>query len=204
MPTSFSQILILLVFIVPGFVAMRVKRMAYPTMEPTVAMAALDSLALSCVVYALTSPLLYVSYLHGWYGTHPVRLALLALFVVLILPCILGILYVWSSKREKLVWLRGALGFPHPDPTAWDHHFRKGRAYWIWLTFKSAQVMAGLYGPNSFASSVPQRQDLFVEKLLALDEDGKVIGWKEGSAGALVDMKNLERIELFEIEAIVP
>lgn len=81
-------------------------------------------------------------------------------------------------RREVL---RGSLGFPHPDPTARDHHFRKERAYWIWLTFKNGQVMAGLFGANSFASSFPQRQDLFVEKLLSLDEDGNVVGWKDGS-----------------------
>jgi len=64
--------------------------------------------------------------------------------------------------------------------------------------------MAGLFGPNSFASSFPQRQDLFVEKLLSLDEDGKAVGWKGGSAGALISVENLERIEFFEIEGVTP
>ncbi|MGH9445827.1 MAG: DUF6338 family protein [Terriglobia bacterium] len=204
MPTSFSQVLILLVFIVPGFLAMRVKRVAYPSAEPTAATAVLDSLALSCMIYALTFPLLYLSYVQKWYKTDPVSFALLALFVLLAMPCILGVIYVWSTKAGKWAWLRGSLGFPHPDPTAWDHHFRKGRAYWIWLTFKSGQVMAGLYGPNSFASSFPQRQDLFVEKLLSLDENGNVMEWKDGSAGALINMESLERIEFFEIEGVTP
>jgi Family of unknown function (DUF6338) len=201
-PTSFNQVLILVLFIVPGFVAMRVKRVAYPSVEPTAGTAVLDSLALSCVVYALVSPLLYLSYFQRWYVTKPVRFALLALFVLLILPCVLSVLYVWSTTTGKWVWLRGWLGFPHPDPTAWDYHFRKGEAHWIWLTFKSGQVMAGLYGPNSFASSFPQRQDVFIEKLLALDENAKVMGWKEDSAGALINMENLERIEFFEMEGV--
>jgi hypothetical protein len=203
-PTSFSQVLILLVFIIPGFVLMRIKRVAYPSVEPAAATAVLDSLALSCMIYALSFPLLYLSYARRWYEAHPAFFALLALAVLLAMPCILGILYVWSTKTGKWAWLRGSLGFPHPDPTAWDHHFRKERAHWIWLTFKNGQVMAGLFGPNSFASSFPQRQDLFVEKLLSLDEDGKVVGWKDGSAGALISVENLERIELFEIEGVTP
>lgn len=81
-------------------------------------------------------------------------------------------------------------------------HFRKGRPYWIWLTFKSGQVMAGLFGPNSFAGSFPNRQDIYVEQLLSLDEDGKVKALIENSAGAIVRMDDLERIEFFEIEGV--
>jgi hypothetical protein len=38
--------------------------------------------------------------------------------------------------------------------------------------------------------------------LLALDENAKVMGWKEDSAGAVINMENLERIEFFEIEGV--
>ncbi len=74
----------------------------------------------------------------------------------------------------------------------------------MWLSFKSRQVMAGLFGPNSFASSFPRQQDLYVEKLLSLDSHGRVQGWVEDSAGALVKMENLDRIEFFEVEGVMP
>ena len=64
--------------------------------------------------------------------------------------------------------------------------------------------MAGLFGPSSFASSFPQKQDLFLEKLLVLDEDGMVVGWTEYSAGVLVKMEDVERLEFFEVEGIAP
>jgi len=201
-PTSFSQILVLLLFIIPGFVVMRVKRVAYPTVEPSTASTALDSLALSCVVYAVASPLLYLSYLHGWHITRPVLFGILALFILLIVPCIFGVLYVWLTKTQKALWLREFLGFPHPDPTAWDYHFRKGRPYWVWLTFKSGKVMAGLFGPSSFASSFPHKRDLYVEKLLRLDERGHVVELIDNSAGALVMMEDVERIQFFEIDEV--
>lgn len=202
MPTSFSQILILLVFIIPGFVLMRVKRVAYPTAEDSTASTVLDSLALSCVVYALASPLLYLSYLYGWPVKRPVLFSTLALVILLALPCGLGGLYLRFSKTDKARWLREFLGFPNPDPTAWDYHFRKRKAYWVWLTFKSGKVMAGLFGPNSYASSFPHKRDLYIEKLLRLDENGDVVEWIEGSAGALVTMEDLERIQFFEIDEV--
>ena len=202
MPGSLSQILVLLVFIIPGFVLMRVKRVAYPTAETSTASAVLDSLALSCVVYALASPLLYLSYLYRWPVTRPVLFSTLSLLILLVVPCGLGGSYVWFTKTEKARWLREFLGFPHPDPTAWDYHFRKGKAYWIWLTFKSGKVMAGLFGPNSFASSFPHKRDIYIEKLLRLDEHGRVVELIDGSAGALVMMEDLERIQFFEIDEV--
>ncbi len=67
---------------------------------------------------------------------------------------------------------------------------------------KSGQVIAGLFGPSSFASSFPQRQDIYLERLLSLDEDGTVAGWADYSAGALVKMEEVERLEFFEIEGM--
>ena len=58
MPTSLNQVLVLLVFIIPGFILMRVKRVAYPTVEASATSTVLDSLSLSCVIYALASPVL--------------------------------------------------------------------------------------------------------------------------------------------------
>lgn len=112
---------------------------------------------------------------------------------------------MYRAKTEKLRWLRRLrefLGFPHPDPTARDYHFRKGRPYWLWLTFKSGKVMAGLFGPNSFASSFPHKRDLYIEKLLRLDEDGHVVELIDNSAGALVMMEDVERIQFFEIDEV--
>lgn len=202
MPGSLSQIWVLLVFIIPGFVLMRVKRVAYPTAEASTGSTMLDSLTLSCVVYALASPLLYLSYLYRWPVTRPVLFSILALVILLVVPCGLGTLYVRFTKSGRARWLREVLGFPNPDPTAWDYLFRKQRAYWVWLTFKSGKVMAGLFGPNSFASSFPNKQDIYVEKLLRLDENGHVVELIDGSAGALVKMEDLERIQFFEIDEV--
>ena len=134
--------------------------------------------------------------------TRPFLFSTLSLSILLVVPWGLGGSYVWFTKTEKARWLRGFLGFPHPDPTAWDYHFRKGKAYWVWLTFKSGKVMAGLFGPNSFASSFPHKRDIYIEKLLRLDEHGRVVELIDGSAGALVMMEDLERIQFFEIDEV--
>jgi hypothetical protein len=202
MPGSLSQILVLLVFIIPGFVLMRVKRMACPTAEASPGSTVLDSVALSCVVYALASPVLYISYHYRWPIARPVLFSMLALVILLVVPCALGAFYILFTKTGTARWLREFLGFPHPDPTAWDYLFRKQRAYWVRLAFKSGKVMAGLFGSQSFASSFPQKRDLYVEKLLRLDENGDVVELIESSSGVLVAMEDLEMIEFFKLDEV--
>ncbi len=199
MPTSLNEVLILLVFIIPGFVLVRVKRAAYPSVSTATADTVLESLAWSCFVHVFALPLWYPGYVSGWWTAHPVTFGLFAFTILLLLPCALGGLYVWLTNTGRLRWFREFLGFPHPDPTAWDYHFRKGRPYWVWLTFKSGKVMAGLFGPNSFASSFPHKRDLYIEKLLKLDQSGHVVELIDNSAGALVMMEDVERIQFFEI-----
>jgi len=196
--------MLIVVFIIPGFVLMRVKRVSYPPSEYSAQSTILDSLALSCLIHGLASPVWYWSYVSELYSTEPTLFGIQVFAILFAIPVLVGILLNMTSRAESMRWLREFLYIPHPDPTAWDHHFRKGRAYWVWLTFKGGPVMAGLFGPNSFASSFPHEQDLYVEKLLSLDPRGRVLGWQENSAGALVKMENLERIEFFELEEVNP
>lgn len=202
MPEHLSQILILLVFIIPGFILMRVKRLAYPPIEESLQNTLLDALVLTCLVHAVCSPLWYWIIVGYTYPVRPMLFMTQIFAILFLIPILLGLIYNLDSRKDKFRGLRELLGIPHPDPTAWDYHFRKAKPYWIWLTFKSGQVIAGLFGPNSFAGSFPHRQDLYVEKLLSLDRHGKVKGMIENSAGALVRMDDLERIEFFEIEGI--
>jgi len=57
MPTTMSQVLILVAFLIPGFILVRVKRLSYPSAEEPFQRTLLDSLALSCIVHGLASPL---------------------------------------------------------------------------------------------------------------------------------------------------
>ncbi len=204
MPQSLNQVLLLVAFIIPGFIVIRVKRLSYPAAEESIQGTLLDSLALSCIVHGVCSPVWYLSYVYRTYLSQPKIFGLQVFAILFVVPVLLGVLYNLWSGTDKARWLRRLLGVPHPIPVAWDYHFRKRRPLWVWLTFKSGQVMAGLFGPSSFASSFPHRQDLYIEKLLRLDSHAKVQGWRENSAGALVRMHDLERVEFFDVEGVMP
>jgi hypothetical protein len=47
-----------------------------------------------------------------------------------------------------------------------------------------------------------EKRDLYVEKLLRLDENGDVVELIENSSGVLVVMEDLEQIEFFEFDEV--
>jgi hypothetical protein len=63
---------------------------------------------------------------------------------------------------------------------------------------KDGRVIAGLYGPNSFASSFPAPEDLYLEKMCKLSPQGKIEGIAEFSNGCIIQMDNIELLELVE------
>jgi len=203
-PTTINQVLILVAFVIPGFVLIRVKRLSYPSAEESFQRMLLDSLTLSCIVHGLTSPVWYWCYASGAHGRRPVAFGVVVFAILFAVPVLLGLLYNLLAASGRARWLRELLNIPDPLPTAWDYYFRKKPGCWVRVILKSGQVIAGLFGPSSFASSFPQKQDLFLEKLLSLDEDGMVAGWADDSAGALVKMEEVERLEFFEIEGMTP
>jgi hypothetical protein len=136
-PTTFNQILILLVFIIPGVILIRVKRLAYPKAEESTPSIVLDSLALSSLVHGLCSPVWYWAYASQSYVASPVLFGSQVFAILFVVPVLLGILFNVVGGTDRARWLREFLYIPHPDPTAWDYHFRKGKAYWMWLTFRA-------------------------------------------------------------------
>jgi uncharacterized protein DUF6338 len=200
MLTTFSQILILVAFIIPGFVLVRVKRLSFPSAEESFQTTLLDSLALTCIVHGLASPAWYWCYVSGIPTKRPVVFGFVVFAILFGIPVLLGLIYSLLVASGSARWLRGFLNIPEPLQTAWDYYFRQKPGCWVRVILKSGQVIAGLFGPSSFASSFPGKQDLYLEKLLSLDEDGMVTGWADYSAGALVKMEEVERLEFFEIE----
>jgi hypothetical protein len=102
MPTTINQVLILLAFFIPGFVVVRVKRLSYPPAEESFQRVLLDSLALSCIVHALASPVWYWSYASGLPVRRPVVFGLMVLAVLFAIPVLLGLAHNFLGASEAL------------------------------------------------------------------------------------------------------
>ncbi len=117
------------------------------------------------------------------------------LFVVFVFP----VYMTWVYYRARTDWpLQGRT--IHPSPTSWDYFFDQGAMYWVRFHFKSGEKLGGYYGENSFATSFPSMQQIYVEEVYGLEEDGSFPeGAVTSTAGAIVKLEDCEYIEFLEV-----
>jgi hypothetical protein len=201
MPQTIEAILVLLVFVIPGFVSSWILSHAYPRAEPGEARLVLEGIALSCINYGLQSWILIFFWKMRWFE-EPVYLSLMAVFSLFIAPTILALTLVKVLDSEWMRSIRERFRLAHPVPKAWDRFFRQGKPCWVIATLKDGQVVAGLYGQNSFASSFPAEEDIYLERLCELSAEGKILRLSMRSLGAIIRMENVRLMEFIELEGL--
>jgi hypothetical protein len=87
----------------------------------------------------------------------------------------------------------------HPIPKAWDWVFTRGlrRQYLARITLTDGTIIGAGWGQDSFASSYPQEEDLYLEVVYTLGEDGSFGDPRPLSAGVLLKRSEIRSIELF-------
>ena len=88
----------------------------------------------------------------------------------------------------------------HVIPTAWDYKFSKTRkSVWVQITLKDGKKICGLYGGKSFASSVAEERDLYLQQVVRVSKEGK---WErlERSDGVLINGNEIKYIEFIRVE----
>jgi hypothetical protein len=198
MPSTIGSVLVLIGFVIPGFITAWLWTLAYPRVEPGEGRLILEGLALSCVNYGIWSWLLVLAWKLAWYERVGPSIALVA-FVLFISPVLLGIALVRVSESNWLRELRPRIGLASPVPRAWDHFFRKSGPCWVLATLKSGQVVGGLYGPDSAASSYPADEELYLERMCELSPSGEMDRIVANSKGAIIRMVDVQLLEFFDL-----
>ncbi len=62
---------------------------------------------------------------------------------------------------------------------------------------KGGRIIAGYYGPNSFASSFPQDQDIYLEEVWKVNNKGEFISKIGETKGILLSSDGIDYIEFF-------
>ncbi len=66
------------------------------------------------------------------------------------------------------------------------------------ITFNDGSKIAGFLGPNSFVSSFPNDEDIYIEEVWTLDDQGKIKEIVKETKGVLIRHENIKIIEFFE------
>jgi hypothetical protein len=88
-----------------------------------------------------------------------------------------------------------------PVPQPWDCKFGENKACWIIVYLKDGTSIGGWYGKNSYCSSSPSKEQIYLEEVYEVDEDG-VFGADSvrGTEGILILGDEISAIEFFKSE----
>jgi hypothetical protein len=114
----------------------------------------------------------------------------LGIFPIFI-PFLWKLILSLSFIRNKII---------NPIPKAWDSFFGKRKPCFMIVHIKNGQVIGGLYAYDSAASSYPEKEDLYLQEIWELDDDGKFTKPVDGTMGLLVSCESIDYIELFNAQ----
>jgi hypothetical protein len=87
---------------------------------------------------------------------------------------------------------------PSPTPSDWVFSHEAGKHFCVRFHRKEGEDLGGYFGENSFAASSPNGQEIYVEEVWRVDEDGRFVERVEETDGAMVNREDCTRIEFFK------
>ena len=208
---TFSAIILLIVFLVPGYIWRTIEgQFVYLDHRLPWEKFALGLLTRSSFLYLPFTLVIYRFWQAKWYDSHPVSSSLTALGFVVVLPAFAGL--VTGVFRQKDIvgkvlswrWIDRALSkiglktfSSHRVPTAWEAVFNSKMApCWVVITRKNGQQVRGQLGMNSHISIDPEDRDIFISRTLYWDKVNKKYDFVPGTLGVYIKANEIATIEL--------
>jgi len=196
---SSETLYLVLAFVVPGFVISYIRSIFITRRTQKPHEQVLTYLTLSTLNYAIFSWLVYYLINSDGLLRRPILAGFLWFIVILVGPALIGVFLGvsaqknWSHRLLQKVGLRPV----HFMPTAWDWQWSRLDGYsWVVVTLKDGSVIAGVFGPNSFASSEPGERDIYIEKVYNIPQDGPWTPAPRGQ-GVLIPHGEIRCVEFF-------
>lgn len=186
-----NKILLFVIFFIPGFISIKIWHLLNPSHRIEATTYILEAISYSCINYAISFPLLIVLNKGIKSGILWYHYGIISL-VLFIFPIIWPFIYLRITSSKKMQGI-----IIHPIPKAWDYFFKRGEICFMLIHLKSGDLLGGYYGSESFASSYPAEEDLYLQQVLEVDENGCFGDPIEDSKGLLINYHNIDYIELF-------
>jgi hypothetical protein len=153
----------------------------------------LEAVSFSCINFAILYAPIVAIHSDDFQSDHPIWYYISALIILFIAPIVWPIFY---KKIISMPFLRRSI--LHPIQKPWDYVFGKKKPYWVIVHLKDGRRIGGAYSFNSFSSSYPAPEQIYLEELWQLDQDGRFIKKIERSNGIIISANDYQAIELFQ------
>ncbi len=188
-----DKLILFIAFVIPGFISIKAYELYFSGQVKDSSKQIVDAITYSCINYALLSWLILSIENSSLKSACPTIYNFYIIFVLFIAPIVW--VYLWKRIRESKAFQKNA---PHPIGKPWDYVFSKGVPYWVKVTLKDGTVIGGKYAYNSFASSSPHEEQIYLEETWVLNDNGGFIRAKNNSSGVIILTREISHVELRE------
>lgn len=186
-----DKIVLFIIFIVPGFITMKTYNLVSPS-STTTSKDVIDAISYSCINYAIwLVPLIYL-YKSKVQNESFFLYSVALFFIVFVSP--IAIAVFWRKIREFNFFQKFA---PHPTGKPWDEYFSKKKTCWVIVNMNDGKKIGGSYGINSFASSYPYEEQIYIDEEWIINEEGSFDRRVEQTNGIIIFLKNADSIEFY-------
>jgi hypothetical protein len=173
---------LLMLIAAPGFISLKIWSLIHPSRKIQISESLIEAIMFSSFNYLVTIWWL-PSLLPSW-----IYFVMTAIVLPILWPILLKCVLTRKFFEEKTISL---------IPKSWDYFFSKRECCFMLVHLNNGRIIGGLYGRDSFASSYPEKEDLYLQEVWKVDKEGKFIKKISGSKGLLVNYEAIEYIELF-------
>jgi len=187
-----SNLFLFIIFFVPGFVSITIHDLLIASEKRDFSKSVLEVIAFSAFNLALLSWLIFLLLHFKIYENHPFIFSGLVLLIIFFFPALWTLIYI---KAINSSWL--AKRIVHPIKRPWDWFFSKRESCWMIVTLKDGRKIGGVFSDKSYASSFPLPEQIYLETIWNLDQDGRFVTPVERSKGVIILNEGISTVEFF-------
>lgn len=189
---TFDKILILTIFFVPGFVYLKAYRLFIAETRTDFSKDLYEAIGFSFLNALIFAYPLYLIHTDKFLDNHPFWYFLIMFSVVIIAPIIYAMIFNIISKRK---WFSRFL--INPTKSAWDSFFSRRESYYVIVTLKNGKRIGGKYGLNSYSSTYPNSEGLYLEEVWKLNDKNGFDEIVDQTEGILITENEISTIEFY-------
>jgi hypothetical protein len=180
-------------FLIPGFITLKTYDSIVPSDRKDTSKSVIELIAYGGINFIIIQPILISINTSDFFKAHPSLSYFSVVFLFLVLPIL------WPKIYLTIISLKFLSKYVrHPFLKPWDFKFNQKKVSYIIVHLKNGRKIGGEFKDNSFASSSPAEEQIYLETVYELDENEKFKAPIERSKGIIILRDEISAIEFFE------
>ena len=189
---NIENLVVLTIFFVPGFVYLKAYRLFIAETRTDFSKDLYEAIGFSFLNAIFYSYPIYLIHHVNLIDSYPFIYFLSLVFMIIISPILFA--FIFQKISEKKWFGRFMI---NPTKSAWDSFFSKRESYYVIVTLKNGRKIGGKYGKNSFSSTYPNPEELYLEELWQLNERNGFENIEPKTEGILITEQEISTIEFY-------